>query len=159
MILNYKKSQIMVLIHPDGRTSNSDWFVNSFVTNYYYGAILVINELHLASNESKSSLISGGWQQLFMGVYSCTGPMGRKELQTVMLDGELVMCREPESSSTFAVRMLDLRRIQTLSLDTVFIDYSWDWWIQMRLGSSHRYSNNSSVSPRNACLYCGEVES
>ena len=26
-----------------------------------------------------------------MGVHSCTGPMGRKELLTVLLDGELVM--------------------------------------------------------------------
>ena len=59
-----------------------------------------------------------------MGVHSCTGPMGRKELWTVMLGEELVICREPESSSTFTVRMLSLGRIQTLSLDTVFIDYS-----------------------------------
>ena len=59
-----------------------------------------------------------------MGVHSCTGPMGRKELQTVMMGGELVMCRELESSSTFAVRMLNLGRIQTLILDAVFIDYS-----------------------------------
>ena len=59
-----------------------------------------------------------------MGVYSCTGPMGRKELLTVMQSGELVMCGEPGSSSTLAVNMLNLRRIQTLSLDTVFIDYS-----------------------------------
>ena len=85
--------------------------------------------------------------------------MGRKEFWTVMLGGELVMCREPESSGTFAVRMLNLGRIQSLSLDTVFIDYSWDWLIQLKLGSSHRCSNNSSVSPGNACLYCGEVES
>ena len=95
---------------------------------------------------------------MFMGVHSFTGPMGRKELRTVMLGGELVMYREPESSSTFAVRMLNLRRIQMLSLDTVFIVYSWEWLIQMRLVSSHRCSNNSSVSSRNACLYCGEME-
>ena len=59
-----------------------------------------------------------------MGVHSCTGPMKRKELLTVMQSGELVMCGELGSSSTFTVRMLNLGRIQTLSLDTVFIDYS-----------------------------------
>ena len=31
-----------------------------YVTNYYYGSIPVINQLHLASNGSKSYLISGG---------------------------------------------------------------------------------------------------
>ena len=59
-----------------------------------------------------------------MGVHSCTGPMGSKELLTVMRSGELVMCGELGSSSTFAVRMLNLGRIQALSLDTVFIDNS-----------------------------------
>ena len=43
-----------------------------------------------------------------MGVHSCTGPMGRKELLTALRSGELVMCGEWGSSSTFAVRMLNL---------------------------------------------------
>ena len=59
-----------------------------------------------------------------MGVHSCTGPMGKKELLTVMRSGELMLCGELGCSSTFAVRMLNLSRIQTLSLDTVFIDNS-----------------------------------
>ena len=50
-----------------------------------------------------------------MGVYSCTGPMGRKELQAVMLGGELMMCGELASSSTFAVELLSVSA-ETLSL-------------------------------------------
>ena len=51
--------------HPDGRISNSDRLVKSFlavvnVTCCYYSSIPVANELHLASRESKSCLISGG---------------------------------------------------------------------------------------------------
>ena len=38
-----------------------------------------------------------------MGVHSCTGPMGRKELQAVILGRELMLCGELGSSSTFAV--------------------------------------------------------
>ena len=38
-----------------------------------------------------------------MDIHSCTGPMGRKELQAVMLGGELMLCGELVSSSTFAV--------------------------------------------------------
>ena len=57
--------------------------------------------------------------------------MGQKELQVVMLGVELMLCGELVSSSTFAVELLSvsfktlsLWRIQTLSLNTVFIDYS-----------------------------------
>ena len=57
--------------------------------------------------------------------------MGEKELQVVILGVDLMLCGELVSSSTFAVEFLSvsaetlsLWRIQTLSLDTVFIDYS-----------------------------------
>ena len=43
-----------------------------------------------------------------MGVHSCTGPMERKELLTVMWSGELVLYGELGCSSTFTVRMLNL---------------------------------------------------
>ena len=43
-----------------------------------------------------------------MGVHLCTGPIERKELLSVVWSGELVMCGELGSSSTFAVRMLNL---------------------------------------------------
>ena len=38
-----------------------------------------------------------------MGIHLCTGSMGRKELQAVMLGVELMMYGELASSSTFAV--------------------------------------------------------
>ena len=38
-----------------------------------------------------------------MGIHSCSGPIGGEELQAVMLGGELEMCGELGSSSTFAV--------------------------------------------------------
>ena len=41
-----------------------------------------------------------------MGVHSCTGPIRREELQTVMLGGEFVMWGAG-SSSTFTVKMLN----------------------------------------------------
>ena len=37
-----------------------------------------------------------------MGIHSCSGPIG-EELQAVLLGGELEMCGELGSSSTFAV--------------------------------------------------------
>ena len=43
-----------------------------------------------------------------MGIHSCTGPMGRKELWTVMQSGELMLCGELGNSSTFAVELLSL---------------------------------------------------
>ena len=42
-----------------------------------------------------------------MGVHSYSGPIGEEELQTVMLGGEMEMCGELGSSSTFAVKMLN----------------------------------------------------
>ena len=53
-----------------------------------------------------------------------------------MRSGELVMCGELESSSTFTVKM----RIQTLSLDTVFIDNSQDWLMKYTVGRQDEYS-------------------
>ena len=50
-----------------------------------------------------------------MGVHSYTGPMGRKELQAVLLGVELVMCGELASSSTFTVELLSASA-ETLSL-------------------------------------------
>ena len=38
-----------------------------------------------------------------MGIHSCSGPIGEEELQAVLLGGELEMCGELESSSTFTV--------------------------------------------------------
>ena len=38
-----------------------------------------------------------------MGIHLCSGPIGEEELQAVSLGGELEMCGELESSSTFAV--------------------------------------------------------
>ena len=43
-----------------------------------------------------------------MGGHSCSGPIGEEELQTVMLGGELEMCEELGSSSTFTVKMFNL---------------------------------------------------
>ena len=61
-----------------------------FVTNSYLGSIPVTNELHQVSKGSKGHLISGGWQQLFMGFSSCTGPTKwMEELQAVMLGEEV----------------------------------------------------------------------
>ena len=42
------------------------------------------------------------WQQLFMDVSSCTGPITNEELQAVMLGGELDLLGDLTSSSTFA---------------------------------------------------------
>ena len=42
-----------------------------------------------------------------MGIHSCSGPIGEEELQAVLLGGELEMCGELGSSSTFAVKMLN----------------------------------------------------
>ena len=42
------------------------------------------------------------WQQLFMGVSLCTGPITNEELQAVMLGGELELWGDLTSSSTFA---------------------------------------------------------
>ena len=42
-----------------------------------------------------------------MGIHSCSGPIGEEELQAVMLGGELEMCGELGSSSTFTVKMLN----------------------------------------------------
>ena len=38
-----------------------------------------------------------------MVIHSCSGPIGGEELQAVSLDGELEMCGELGSSSTFKV--------------------------------------------------------
>ena len=38
-----------------------------------------------------------------MGIHSCSGPIGDRELQAVSLGGESEMCGELGSSSTFAV--------------------------------------------------------
>ena len=52
-----------------------------------------------------------------MGVHSCTGPIRKKELLTVILGGELVM-GELGSSSTFAVQDVKMWGVphETLSL-------------------------------------------
>ena len=69
-----------------------------------------------------------------MGIHLCTGPIGKKELLTVMLGGELVTGGEAGKLQylhskdvklwSVPCETLSLSRIQTLSLDTVFIDYS-----------------------------------
>ena len=43
-----------------------------------------------------------------MGVYSCSGPIGRKELLAVMLGVELVLYGELVSSSTFTFELLSV---------------------------------------------------
>ena len=101
-----------------------DFCLFVYVTNYQYGSIPVLNELHLVSSGSKSHLISGGDSSCSWVFVGALGLYERKELLTVMWSGEMVMCGELGSSSTFAVRMLNLGRIQTLSLDTVFFDNS-----------------------------------
>ena len=62
-------------------------------------------------------------------------PVMRKELQAITLGGRWNLDGESGGSSTFAVNVkivlpggtCSLWRIQTLSLSTAFIDYSWDW--------------------------------
>ena len=71
-----------------------------------------------------------------MGIHSCSGPIRKKELLTVMLGGELVMrgAGKHQYLHSKDVKLwsvpcetLSLLRIQTLSLSTVFIDCSQDW--------------------------------
>ena len=72
-----------------------------------------------------------------MGFSSCTGPMWKKELQTVMLGEEVEWCGgaswlqylHSDVKVVPPIETLSLWRIQTLSLSTVFIGYSWDWLI------------------------------
>ena len=68
-----------------------------------------------------------------MGVHSCSGPIRREELQTVMLGGELVtwgagklqyLCSKDVEMWSVPHETLSLRGIQTLSLSKVFINCS-----------------------------------
>ena len=66
-----------------------------------------------------------------MGISSCTGPNVKEVVLTVVLGGGWNVDGEPIDSVPLQLMLvslpdetLSLRRIQTLSLSTVFIDYS-----------------------------------
>ena len=84
---------------------------------------------------SRSHLFSEGDSSCLWVLVHALDPVSQKEWQAIMLGGRWNVNGESEDSSTLAVDVeivppsetRSLWRIQTLSLSTAFINYSWDW--------------------------------